>query len=383
MGLSPTTQNVLTWLGIALCIAQSGMFAGLNLAVFSLSRLRLEIEANAGNEDAVKVRELRRDSNLTLATIVWGNVATNVGLTLLSDSMLSGIGAFAFSTFAITFLGEIVPQAYFSRHALHMTARFIPLLRLYAIALYPVAKPTALVLNQWLGYECVRLLGEDDVKALIAHHMRAKDGEVGMIEGLGATNFLELDDVIVGEEGEALDPRSVIRLDIVDGRPVLPRFARSADDPFLRRVNASGQKWVIIVNASDQPVLVLDADHFIRDAMFGEMSANPETYWHRPIVVTDPGTRLDSVLGRMKVKPERPGDDVIDDDLILVWGETKRVITGGDLLGRLLRRHRRGREGPGPPPRRRAGDARRRGADRQGRGVLNRRTAGAASDAKP
>jgi CBS domain containing-hemolysin-like protein len=85
MGLSPTTQNLLTWLGIALCIAQSGMFAGLNLAIFSLSRLRLEIAANAGDADAVKVRELRRDSNLTLTTIVWGSVATNVLLTLLSD----------------------------------------------------------------------------------------------------------------------------------------------------------------------------------------------------------------------------------------------------------------------------------------------------------
>jgi CBS domain containing-hemolysin-like protein len=337
MGLSPTTQSMLTWLGIALCIAQSGMFAGLNLAVFSLSRLRLEIEANAGNEDAIAVREIRRDSNLTLTTIVWGTVATNVLLTLLSDSVLSGLAAFAFSTVAITFLGEIVPQAYCSRHALRVTALLAPVLRLYRIALYPVAKPTALFLDWWLGHEGVRLLGEDDFKALITHHMQAQGGEVGMLEGIGATNFLELDDVRVGEEGEELDPNSVIRLDIVDGRPALPRFSRSPDDPFLRRINASGQKWVIIVDRSDQPVYVLDADHFLRDALFGEMSANPETYWHRPIVVTDPSARLDSVLGRMKVKPERPGDDVIDDDLILLWGDKKRVITGSDLLGRLLR----------------------------------------------
>ena len=47
--------------------------------------------------------------------------------------------------------------------------------------------------------------------------------------------------------------------------------------------------------------------------------------------------RLGDVIGCMKVKPERPGDDVIDNDLILVWGEQKRVITGADLLGRLLR----------------------------------------------
>jgi cyclin M-like protein len=337
MGLSPTTQTVLTWLGIVLCIAQSGMFAGLNLAVFSLSRLRLEIAANAGDADALEVREIRRDSNLTLATIVWGTVSTNVLLTLLSDSVLSGLAAFAFSTVAITLLGDIVPQAYCSRHALRVTALLAPLLRFYRVVLYPVAKPTALLLDWWLGHEGVRLLGEDDFKALIAHHMKAQGGEVGLTEGIGASNFLELDDVRVGDEGEALDPQSVIRLDIVDGRPALPRYTCSPDDPFLRKLNASGQKWVIIVDGSDQPVLVLDADHFLRDAMFGDACPAPERYWHRPIVVTDANTRLDSVLGRMKVTPERPGDDVIDDDLILVWGDTKRVITGGDLLGRLLR----------------------------------------------
>ena len=337
MTLTPTTTTIVTWAGIVPCIAQSGMFSGLNLATFSLSRLRLEIEVATGNPDAVRVRELRRDSNLTLSTIVWGSVATNVLLTLLSDSVLAGVAAFAFSTVAITFLGEIVPQAYFSRHALRVTARLAPLLGLYRIVLYPVAKPTALFLDWWLGHEGVRLLGEDDFKALITHHMQVKGGEVGMLEGIGATNFLELDDVRVCEEGEELDPSSVVRLDIVDGRPALPRFACSQDDPFLRQLNASGQKWVIVVDGNDQPAFVLDADHFLRDAMFGEACPGPERYWHRPIIVTDANTRLGAVLGRMKVKPERPGDDVVDEDLILVWAETKRVITGGDLLGRLLR----------------------------------------------
>src|SRR5262245_16398508 len=118
MSLTPLSANIWAWLAIVLCIGQTGMFAGLNLAIFSLSRLRLEIAANAGDKDAVKVREIRRDSNLTLTTIVWGTVATNVLLTLLSDSVLSGVAAFAFATVAITILGDIVPQAYFSRHAL-------------------------------------------------------------------------------------------------------------------------------------------------------------------------------------------------------------------------------------------------------------------------
>jgi hypothetical protein len=31
-------------------------------------------------------------------------------------------------------------------------------------------------------------------------------------------------------------------------------------------------------------------------------------------------TRLGDVIGRLKVVQERPDDDVIDNDLILVWG---------------------------------------------------------------
>lgn len=37
------------------------------------------------------------------------------------------------------------------------------------------------------------------------------------------------------------------------------------------------------------------------------------------------------------MRPKHPEDDVIDHDLILVWGKQKRIITGADLLGRLLR----------------------------------------------
>ena len=43
------------------------------------------------------------------------------------------------------------------------------------------------------------------------------------------------------------------------------------------------------------------------------------------------------VIGRLQVAPERPDDDVIDHDLILVWGPQRRIINGADLLGRLLR----------------------------------------------
>lgn len=329
--------DVLIWTGIAFCITQAAIFSGLNLAIFSISKLRLEVEAAGGNRDALVLLALRRDSNFTLATVLWGNVTVNVLLTLLSDSVLAGVGAFIFSTFAITLLGEIFPQAYFARNALRMGARLAPVLKLYQLALYPVAKPTAMILNWWLGAEGLTFLRERDFRAFITRHIGAVGADVGQLEAVGALNFLDLDDILVVNEGEPIDPRSVITLPIENERPLLPKFERSPNDPFLRLLNSSGKKWVIIVDSSGRPSFVLDAHHFLRDLLFDTMSAGPEFYWHRPIIVTDMSTPLGSVIGRMQVKPEHPEDDVIDNDLILVWGEQKRIITGADLLGRLLR----------------------------------------------
>ena len=42
-------MNALTWMGIALCLSQSALFSGLNLAVFSIGRLRLEVDATGGD----------------------------------------------------------------------------------------------------------------------------------------------------------------------------------------------------------------------------------------------------------------------------------------------------------------------------------------------
>jgi metal transporter CNNM len=331
-----SVPSIWIWLGIVACVAQSAAFAGLNLAVFSLSQLRLQIQADGGDADASRVLELRKNSNQVLATVIWGNVSTNVLLTLLSDSVLAGLYAFFFSAIVITLLGEIIPQAYFSRNALKMTARFLPFLNVYLVVLFPLAKPTAMLLDGWLGKEGITYLQERDVRSLIARSA-ASGGDIGRLEATGAQNFLDLDDIPVTEEGEQIHPQSIISLPLANRRCVLPKFDRSPDDPFLRQVDASGKKWVIVTDLDGEPVFVLDSHHFLRDALLNQLEGDPTAYWHRPIIVREMQTRLGEVIGRMKVAPERPDDDVIDHDLILVWGTQRRIITGSDLLGRLLR----------------------------------------------
>lgn len=329
--------NSLAWLGILFCITQSAMFSGLNLALLGISRLRLEVEASTGNPSAKKILALRKDFNFLLTTILWGNVAINVLLTLLSNSVMAGLTAFLFSTVLITFFGEIAPQAYFSRHAMRMGSMLAPLLRLYQWLLYPVAKPSAIILDWWLGKEGISYFRERDLRSLIHKHIEAEETDVDRLEGIGALNFLALDDITVTQEGEFVDPESIIHLPMNKGKPVFPAFERHSLDPFLLNINSSGKKWVIIVDKYNNPYMVLNANAFLRNVLFGNDPINPQIYCHRPIIVTNENTLLGVVLSDLRVYPKSEIDDVIHNDLILLWSKQKRVITGSDILGRLLR----------------------------------------------
>ncbi len=330
-------MEYLIWAGIVLCISQSAMFSGLNLAFFSISHLRLEIEVAHGNRRALNVLELRKDSNLLLATILWGNVTVNVLLTLLSNSVMAGVSAFLFSTVLITFLGEILPQALFSRHALRMASLFAPLLRFYQLLLFPVSRSTSFLLDNWLGKEAVQYFHEKDLEELLRMHISSPDTDIDRVEGRGALNFLAIDDVPLLEEGESVDPKSIVRLHFENNRPIFPYRELSPSDEFLKSIQASGKKWVIITDHSNDLKMVLDADGFLRDALFKGDSFNPYLHCHRPIVVRDNKTSIGEVLQELKVHPTRSDDDVIDQDIIIFWGEGKKVITGADILGRLLR----------------------------------------------
>lgn len=333
-------QEFVIWLGILFCISQSAMFSGLNLAFFSLSRLQLEVEVTHGHKAAGKILNLREDSNFLLATILWGNVGINVLLTLLSDSVLVGMSAFMFSTCFITIFGEILPQAYFSRNAMKMASKLSPLLRFYQILLYPVAKPSALILDGWLGKEGVEYMRDNDLRRVIKQHVDAEEAEVDHVEGIGALNFLAIDDIKVSQEGELLEPASIIQFPTKVDLPILPDFVRSSSDELLKKINASGHNWVVLADQNNQPHLLLDADGALRAALFDtDKPFDIYDYCHRPLIVKDENLTLGDVIWHLKAQESLDAhhDGTIDIDAVLVWGEHPRIITGADILGRLLK----------------------------------------------
>ncbi len=330
-------METVIWIGILICLMHSAMFSGLNLAFFSLSRLRLEAEAGAGNHAAAKILGLRRNANRLLTTILWGNVAINVLLTLLSNSVMAGAVAFVFSTFLITFAGEIIPQAYFSRHALRMASALSPVMRFYQLLLYPVAGPSAWMLDRLIGEEQIVFMRERQLKGVIEKHIDSDHAEIDFIEGRGALNFLDIDDVPIADEGEMVDPSSILSLPARVDLPLIPEVD-SATHPFAVAVNASSRKWVILTDETGKPQLILDADAFLRAVMSGDATIDAYAYCHRPIIVSDPDMPLGHIIGELKRGLATESDAAIDKDIVLLWtDDIKKVITGADLLGRLLR----------------------------------------------
>ena len=331
------TQSLLIWISIFTCLAGSALCSGLTLGFFSLGRVRLQLLAQQGDVYANKVLKFREDSNFLLATLLWSNVAVNVLLTLLSEKQMVGLWAFFFSLFGITLFGEILPQAYFSRNALKMGAKFSPIVYFLQFMFYPVAKPSALLLDRLVGKEGITWFKEHELETLIQIHADAPESDISGVEGHGASNFLNLDDIPAIEEGSPLHPKSIIQLPF-DGKKVqFPVKAPLVSDQFIQQIHTSHEKWVVITDHQHYPRVVLDADGFLRELLV-DNTYRPRRHCHRPIILDHSNIPLGELLTQFKVNPEHVEDDVIDHDLVLIWTpEHKRIITGADILGRLLR----------------------------------------------
>ena len=69
-------MDFIFWIGIVFCLIQSALFSGLTLGLFGLNRMELESAVESGNEDALKLLEIRKDANLLLTTLLGGMLAS-------------------------------------------------------------------------------------------------------------------------------------------------------------------------------------------------------------------------------------------------------------------------------------------------------------------
>jgi hypothetical protein len=89
--------------------------------------------------------------------------------------------------------------------------------------------------------ESIEFLHENQLKGIIQQHIKSDHADVDMVEGRGALNFLDIDDIPISLEGESVHPDSIIQLPTKIDLPLIPKFNKTSDDEFIKMVNASGK----------------------------------------------------------------------------------------------------------------------------------------------
>lgn len=161
-----------------LLVIISAVCSGLNVGLLALDIGTLRRKAQLGDPRAVKVLPLRQNVHLTLASILLTNVAVATSLPLVLNTSLSGISAGIISTFALVIFGEILPQAYFARHALKLYSALYTPIRIMIFVTYPLSKPLQLLLDKLIGKHGIQLHTRHELGVLVSEHLGADESEL-------------------------------------------------------------------------------------------------------------------------------------------------------------------------------------------------------------
>ena len=163
---------------VVLLVLFSAVCSGLNIAVMSLDMADLRRKAKLGNKQAKRVLPLRRNTHLTLASILLANVAAVSACSLVLDQRFNGWIAGLASTLLIVVFGEVIPQAMFAKNPLTWSSRFAPLLRFMRFATYIISKPLQLLLDKLFPRQRAKLQSRQELGLLITEHLTNETSEL-------------------------------------------------------------------------------------------------------------------------------------------------------------------------------------------------------------
>ena len=159
-------------------IAFSAICSGLNIAIMSLEMADLRRKAKLGNKQAKRVLPLRRNTHLTLASILLTNVASVSATSLVLSQRFEGWIAGISSTLLIVVFGEVIPQALFSKSPLLWSSRFAPLLQVMRVLTYVISKPLQLLLDKLFPLQRAKLQSRHELGLLITEHLTNDSSEL-------------------------------------------------------------------------------------------------------------------------------------------------------------------------------------------------------------
>ncbi|MFH0923727.1 MAG: hemolysin family protein [Candidatus Falkowbacteria bacterium] len=266
----------------------SALFSGLTLGFFSLNRDDLKRKAHLGDKRAKKIYSLRKNGNLLLCTLLIGNIAVNSAISIFLGSIASGVTAGITATGLIVIFGEIIPQASFSRHALTLGAKFVWLVRILVIILYPVCWPLSKILDKILGDEMPTIYSKHEIAKLIEDHEDLKGSDVDRDEERIIKGALSYSEKTVED---IMTPRTEV---------ILLQADQILDKKIITKIKKSGHSRIPIYEKDpDDIISVL----YVKD-MLGENLKNKTAgeIAKRSAIFVDCGKPLDDLLNEFKKK---------------------------------------------------------------------------------
>jgi CBS domain containing-hemolysin-like protein len=179
---------IIVFIEVTLLVLASAICSGLNIAVMSIDTDDLKRKAKLGNRQAMRVLPLKRNTHLTLASILLANVAAVSATSLVLEHYFGSVLSGVISTLLIVILGEVIPQALFAKKPLMWASYFAPLLRLIIVITYVISKPLELLLNKIIGRKPTELQSRHELGMMITEHLgqtgsELDDDEVEIIRG--------------------------------------------------------------------------------------------------------------------------------------------------------------------------------------------------------
>ncbi|CAH0493916.1 unnamed protein product [Peronospora farinosa] len=218
------------YIAIFLLIVMSAIASGLTLGLMSLDKVSLDVIVRAGDrsgatkDEVMKAKAARRilpvraDSNLLLTTLVLTTVAVNSLLPILIADLTSGLVGFFASTILILIFGEIVPQSLCSRHALSIGSRFVPVVKVLRLVLYPFAKPVSYALDCTVGENVDTMFTKRELQKLVDIHVRRKvmhPDEGHIVRGAMSYKYKVVSDIMIPADKLFTLPISFSTLQVV------------------------------------------------------------------------------------------------------------------------------------------------------------------------
>ncbi len=263
------------------------MFSGLTLGYFSLDPNTLRRRARLGDKAAKAIYPIRKRGNLLLTTLLLGNVAVNTALSVYIGSLASGLVAGITATTLIFLLGEIIPQAAFSHHALWVGSTFAPVMRIIIFLMLPITYPIAYLLDKLLGEEIPTVFSKRELMHLVSELEDSELSDIDADEERIVHGALQFSHTSVRE---VMTPKEKV--------VSFEEHQRMTDEFISDLGESSYSRYPIYSGNKDNIVGIL----YARDLLQEEMNTalhDTEVAFDRSFLKVRPDEKLDVVLGKM------------------------------------------------------------------------------------